>query len=168
MTHYAAVHGGKNGFQIPVLFHNFLFIGAFFSHVNAYAHGTHDRPVKIVEGRLVTHKCPQLVSGFNGLFGYEGLLFAHDLVFRFDAGGIVFLHIPYIGMPAALHLLLGLINSPAEAVVYLFVNAVLVLVPDQIGNIINRSFEIMIGLPKIPAHLTGLLPTQETETDFVV
>ena len=66
-------------------------------------------------------------------------------------------------MPAALHLLLGLINSPAEAVVYLFVNAVLVLVPDQIGDAVDGGLQVLAGLPGVLAPLILLLPAQEAE-----
>ena len=87
---------------------------------------------------------------------------------RFDTGRIVLLHVPDVGVPASLHLLLGLVDCMAEAVVHFFVDAVFVLVPDQIGNVVDRRLQKMAGFPEIHAHFAGLLPTQETETELLV
>ncbi len=158
MIHYAAVDGGKDCFQRLVFADDFLLICALLRHVNAYADSSHDSAVPVIQGGLVAHKCSHLFPGFDGFLGYQCLSCAHDLMLRFDAGGIVLLHIPDIGVPAALYLLLGLVDRLTEAVVYFFMDAVLILVPHQIGNVIDRCFKKVAGFPEIPAHLYGLLP----------
>ena len=78
------------------------------------------------------------------------------------------LHIPDIGMPSPLHLLLCLVDRFAEAVVHLLMNAVFVLIPDKVWDVVNGRFQVVAGLPVILAHLTGLLPSQETESCLLI
>ncbi len=70
-------------------------------------------------------------------------------------------------MALALHLGLGFVHSFAKALVDLFVNAVLVFIPDEIGDIVNGGFKIMIGLPKVLARFHGLLPAGKAESQLL-
>ena len=78
------------------------------------------------------------------------------------------LYIPDIRVAASLYLFLGLIDRAAETVIDLGMDALLVLIPDQVRYIVDGGFKKMACLPEIPAHLTGLLPSQKTEADLVV
>ena len=130
VAQYAAVHGGEEGFQGVVLPPQLLLIGPLLRHVDAHAHGAHDAAIQVVQGGFVGGQEPGSLAGLHRLLRNAGLPALHDDSLGFDAGGIVLLHIPDIGVPLSLDLLLGFVHSLAEAVVYLFVNAVPALVPD--------------------------------------
>ena len=71
------------------------------------------------------------------------------------------------GVASALHLDLGLVDGAAEAVVDLLMDAVLVLVPDQIGDAVDGGLQVLAGLPVVPAELAGLLPAQKAEAELL-
>jgi hypothetical protein len=48
------------------------------------------------------------------------------------------------------------------------VNALFILIPNQVGYIIDGRFKKMTGLPEILAHLAGLLPPQKSEPDLLI
>lgn len=69
-------------------------------------------------------------------------------------------------MALALDLLLGLVYGGAEAVVDLLVDTVPGLVPDQVGDAVDGSLQILAGLPGVPAALPVLLPAEEAKADL--
>ena len=71
-------------------------------------------------------------------------------------------------MSPPFHLLLCLVHRPAEAVIYLLMDPVLILIPDQIRNIIDSSIEEMPGFPEILLLLTDLLPPLQPEPGLPV
>ncbi len=167
VVHDTALDIVKDRLQCAVLLYDLLLIGPFLCHVDGHAHSAHHTSVDIIQRRFVSRKKPDTVPGLHALFGDKSLFLLHDLTFRLDTGRIVLLHIPDIGVPLAFHLLLRLAYRPAEAVVYLLMHTVFVLVPDEVRNIIDRSFQKMTGLPVILAHLVSLLPSQEMEPDLL-
>ena len=65
------------------------------------------------------------------------------------------------------HLLVQTLSDRlAEAVIYFFMNAVFILVPDQIRHIVNRCLQKMLCLPEVFAHFIRLLPPLTAEPDF--
>ena len=96
-----------------------------------------------------------------------GLPVLHHEALRLDAGRVVLLHVPDIGVPPPLHLLLGLVDCPAEAVVHLLVDAVLGLVPDQVGHAVDGGLQIVAGLPELGGLLAALLPALEAEAQLL-
>ncbi len=78
------------------------------------------------------------------------------------------LHIPDIGVAAPLHLLFRLVDRLAETVIYLFMDAVLIFVPDQIRHIIDRRLKILAGLPEVFPRLAVFLPFQETKPNLLI
>ena len=77
------------------------------------------------------------------------------------------LHIPDIGMPPPLYLLLRLVDCFAEAVIDLLMDSVFILIPDKAGDMVDGGFKKMTGFPEIFGHLIALLPPQKMETDFL-
>ena len=134
VTQHAAVHRGKKSLQGLVFPAQLLFIGPLLRHVDGHAHGAHDAAVQIVQGRLVGGQQPGPLAGLDGLLRHAGLFDLHDNPLGLNAGRVVLLHVPDIGVPLALDLFFGLVHGLAEAVVYLLVHAVPGFVPDQVGN----------------------------------
>ena len=168
MAHDAAVHIGENGFQVAVSLNDFLLIGPLLGHVDAHADGAHDAAVQIVERGLVGGQQPHALSRQDGFLGYAGALLGHDHPLRLNAGGIVLLHIPDIGVPPALDLRFRLVDRPAEAVVHLFVNAVLGFVPDQAGNAVDGGLQKLAGLPRVLFRLVRPLPAPEAKAHLLL
>ena len=158
MPYYPAVNGSENLFQRFILFYNLLLICPLLRHINSHPNCTHYAAVQIIQRRLVSRQCPNPRSGLDNFLGYARLPLIHNLLFGLNAGRIVMLYIPDISMPSALHLLFCFIDCFTKTIIHFFMNAILVLIPDEIRNIVNRSFKIMAGLPIVLAHLTFLLP----------
>ena len=70
-------------------------------------------------------------------------------------------------MAPALHLGLGLLHRPAEAVVHLFVDSVLVLVPDEGGHAVDGGVQELAPLPQLRGLEAALLPAQEPEAELL-
>ena len=157
----AAFHGGEDSFHGVVLLDDLILVGALLGDVDADADGAHDRPVDVVEGRLVRGEQARAVAGLHGLFRDDGRFDGHNLALGFDAGGIVGLYVPDIGVTAALNLLLGFVHGGAEGVVDLMVDAVFGFVPHQRGDGVDRGLEVLAGLPGIGVALAGTLPVVE-------
>ena len=51
------------------------------------------------------------------------------------------LHIPDIGMPPPLYLLLRLVDCFAEAVIDLLMDSVFILIPDKAGDMVDGGFK---------------------------
>ncbi len=158
MAQYAAVNAGKKCLQRTVLLYDFLLIGTFLRHIDGYAHRSHHTSVNIIQRGLISGKRTHAVTRFDDLLGYKCTPFGHDLAFRFYTGRVILLHIPDICMPAALHLLLRLAHRPAEAVIHLLMDTILILIPDQIRDIINGGLKKMAVLPGILFRFVVLLP----------
>ena len=158
VTHHAAVHSGEKRLQRAVFLMERLLIGPLLGNINRYAHRAHYAAVQVVQRGLVGGQQPRPPSGLDDLLGYAGLPFVHDLPLRFNAGRVVLLHVPDVGVAPALHLLLGLVHRAAEAVVDLFMNAVFVLIPDQAGDAVDRCLQVLMGLPGVLPLPAGLLP----------
>ena len=62
-------------------------------------------------------------------------------------------------MTAAFYLFFGFVDSAAEAVVYLFVDAGFVFIPYKVWNMIDGGIKLMAGLPKVLARFASLLPS---------
>ena len=166
VAHDAAVHGGEKGLQLTALADDLLLVGPLLGHVNGHAHGAHHAAVQIIQRGLVGGQQPRVPSGLDHLLGHAGVPLLHDDPLRLDAGGIVLLHIPYVGVAPALHLLLGLVDRPAEAVVHLLVDSVLCLVPDQVGDAVDGGLQEVAGLPEVLAQPPGLLPAPEAKAQL--
>ena len=67
MAHHAAVHGGKEVFQLPVFIHNLLFVSPLLCNVNGQAHGTHHAAVAVVQWGLVGGQQTGPSAGLDGL-----------------------------------------------------------------------------------------------------
>ena len=137
MAHHAAVHGGEEVLQLPVLVHDLLLVGPLLGDVDGHPHGAHHAAVAVIQGGFVGIQYPLAHAGLNGLQGDAGFLRLHDDPLRLDAGGVVLLHVPDVGVAPPLYLLLGLVHRGAEGVVHLLVDAVLVLVPHQAGGAVD-------------------------------
>ena len=157
----AAIHGGEDGFHGVVLLDDLVLVGALLGDVDADADGAHDRPVDVVEGRLVRGEQARAIAGLHGLLRDNGGLGGHDPALRFNAGGIVGFHVPDVGVPAALHLFFGLVHRGAEGVVDLVVDAVLGLIPHERRNGVDGGFQILARLPGVGVALAGALPVAE-------
>ena len=157
----AAFHGGENGLHGAVLLDDRVLVGALLGDVDAHADRAHDRAVDVVERRLVGGQQARAIAGLHGLFRNDSGLGGHDLALRFDAGRIVGLHVPDVGVSSALHLLFGLVHRGAEGVVYLVVDTVLGLVPHKRRNGIDGGFQILACLPGVGVALAGALPVAE-------
>ena len=168
MAHHTAVHGGKDRLQGMILLYNLLLIGPLLGHINRHAHGPHNTAVQIIQGRLISRKQPYPVAGLHRFLRDKGSLVCHNLLLRFNAGRIILLNIPDIGMSAPFYLLLCLINRLTKAVIHLLMNAILILIPDKIRHMIDGCFQKLAGLPGILLPLAGLLPPQKPETDLLI
>ncbi len=163
MAHNAAVHCCEKLFQSLIFLYKLLCILALLCHVDSYAHGTHDASVDVVKRRFIGGQKLCAFSGLNDLSGGEGLPCFHDHALGFDAGGVVIFNVPYVCVTAAFDLSLCLVDGSAEAVVHLFVNAVFVLIPDKVGDIVDSSLQKLRRLPVILERLVRLLPSEKTE-----
>ena len=166
MTHNAAVHRGKECFQRLIFADEFPGISAFLRHIDSDAHRSHDTPVQIVQGGFVGGEGAQPLAGLYGFFGNAGLFGLHHNALRFDAGGVILLHIPDVRMASSLYLGFGFSDSITEAVVYLFMDSVFILKPDQIGRVVDNALQIMAGLPAVIGDFTILLPAQKVKAQF--
>ncbi len=164
MAEDSAVHTGENRLQRMILPDDLLFIGTLLSHVNRDPDCTHHTPVQIIQRRLISRQKLGSITGHHRLLRYERLLLAHDLPLRLDTGRIVELHIPDIRMPASFYLLLRLIDRLAEAIIDLLMYPVLILIPDQIRDMIDRCFKEMAGLPVILLCLTLPKPPENMKS----
>ena len=167
VAHDAAVHGGEQGLQNLAFPDDFLLIGPLLGHVDGYAHRAHHGAVQIVQGGFIGGEQPLPLPGEDLFLRHAGLPFGHNLPLRLDAGGVVLLHVPDVGVAAALNLLLCLFDGAAEAVVHLLMDAVLILIPDQVGHAVDGGLQEMAGLPQVLFLLTALLPAQEAEVDLL-
>ena len=168
MAHHAAVHGCKDRLQRVVFLYDFLLIGPLLGHVDGNAHGPHHAAVQIIKGRLVGSQklCP--FPAFHHFLGDTGFSAVHNHPLRLDAGGIVFLHVPDIGVAAPFHLVLGLIHRLAETVIHFLMNPVLIFKPYEIRHIVDSSLQVLAGLPEIFIRFALLLPFQKTETNLLL
>ncbi len=164
--HNTAVQIRKDCFQRLVFTNNLLFIIPFFRHINCRTHSTHNASVNIIQRRFICFELPDTLSCHNRLFGYIGFSFCHYLVFRLYAGGIILFYSPDVRMLLPFHLFLCLVYCCTKTVIYFFVYTVFIFIPDQIRRMVNRRFQKLTCLPEILAHLTGLLPSQETKLNF--
>ena len=71
-------------------------------------------------------------------------------------------------MTLSFYLFPRLPNRLAEAVVDLFMNTILIFIPNQVWHIVDRRLQKMTGLPKILPHFIRLLPPQKTESYLLV
>ena len=168
MTDHAAVNTGKYSLQCTVFLDDLILIFTLLSHINSHSHRTHHTSVDIIERRFVCSQRPFTLSRLDDLLGCKRLLLSHNLPFRFNTGRIIFLHVPYVGVSTPLNLLFCLIHCLTEAVIYFLMYAILVLVPDQVRNMINRSIQILARLPEILAHLISLLPPQKMKPYLLI
>ena len=163
MTHNPAVHGGKDRLKRLIFADQFLGIDVLLRHVERDAHRPHHAAVQIVQRRLIGGKDPLFPSRLDDLLRDMGLPVLHHEALRLDAGRVVLLHVPDIGVAPPLHLFFGLVDCVAEAVVHLFVDAVFGLIPDQIGGTVDRRLQELICLPMVLPLLIALLPAQKVE-----
>ncbi len=168
VAHHAAVHGGKEGLQLLVLPHDLRLIRALLGYVNGDAYRPHHAAVQIVQGRFIGGQQPGTLPRHHRLLRYEGLPALHDLPLRLNTGGVVLLHIPDVGVALSLHLLLGLVDRAAEAVVHFLVYPVLCLIPDQVGDTVDGGLQIVAGLPEVLGLLALLLPAEEMEPQLLL
>ncbi len=167
MAQHAAVHGGEQGFQRVVLPAQLLLIGPLPGYVDANAHGAHDAAVQVVQGGLIGGQQPGPLAGLDGFLRHAGFLRLHDDPLGLDADGVVKFHVPDVSVPLALDLLLGLVHRLAEAVVYLFVDAVLGFVPDQVGHAVDGGLQVLPCLPEILLLVAGPQPFLEAEAQLL-
>ncbi len=139
VAEHAAVHRGKQGFQGLVFPAQFFLIGPLFRYVDPYAYSAHDAAVQVVQRGLVGGQQAGSLAGLDGFLRHAGLLCLHDDPLGFDAGGVVLLHVPDIGVPPALDLRFGLVHRLAKAVVDFLVDAVLRFIPDQVGDAVDSG-----------------------------
>ncbi len=168
MADHTTVYCRKNSFQRPTFLRNFFFISPLLGYVDCHPHSTHDASVNIIKRGFVCGKRPQAFACLNNLLRHTGLFPAHNLLFRLNTGRVVLLHIPYVSMTPSFYLFLCLINSFTETVVYLFMNSILVLIPNQIRRSIDRRLKKVAGLPVVFAFLVSLLPAQKAESHLIV
>ena len=69
-------------------------------------------------------------------------------------------------MSLPFHLLFCLSNRPAKTIIHLFMNTILILIPNQIWYIINRCLQKMFSLPEIFTHFVILPPPLITEPEL--
>ena len=167
MDEDAAVHGGKQGLKVLVFAEQLLLEGPLPGDVDANPHGAHHGAVYVVQRGLVGGEHPLALPGLDDLLRHAGHLPGHDLPLRLDAGGVVLLHVPDIGVALSLDLLPGLFHGVAEAVVHPLMDPVLVLVPDQVGHAVDGGGQILLPLPELLAQAEALLPAQEAEGDLL-
>ncbi len=159
----AALHGGEDGLQGAVLLDNFVLVGALLGDIDAHAHGAHDRAVNVVQRRFVGGEQARAVVRLDGFLGHDGGAAFHHLALRLDAGRVVGLDVPDIGVAAALDLLFGLVDCSAEGIVDLVMDAVVGFVPHQRRNGVDGGLQVLVGFPGIGEALAGLLPAAEVE-----
>jgi len=163
MADDAAVHGGEDGLQGLGLAHQFLGVGTLQGDIDGHPHRPHDAAIHVIEGGFVGGQCLFLVAGLDMLLRDAGLPALHHDALRFDAGGVVLLHVPYVGVPLSLDLSLGLAHRLAEAVVDLFVDAVLGFEPDEVGGAVDDRLQVLAGLPGVLGGLPPLEPAAQAE-----
>ena len=163
---HAAVHGREHVLERLVLLEQVALVGALLRHVDCDAHGAHDAAVEVVQRRLVGRQKLRAAAALDDLLGNAGLARGHDLGLRLDAGRIVGLDVPDVGVSATLDVILVLADRLAEAVVDLLVNAIGGLVPDQAGNGIDGRLEELGGLEGIRTLLAAALPPLETPDEL--
>ncbi len=163
MAEDTAVDGGEDGLQHLVFAGDLLGIGPFQGDVQGHPHRAHHGAVQVVKRGFVGGKDLLFPSGLDDLLGDVGPSALHHRPLRFDAGGVILLHIPDIGVPLPFHLFSGFIYRLTETIVDFLVNALLIFVPDQVRAVIDGCIKILPSLPEVPAHLIFLLPPGETE-----
>ncbi len=173
MAHDAAFQRGEKVLQRLALLNHFLLICAFLGHIDGHAYRAHDAAVQVVQGRLVGGEELGSIPGLHHFLGDAGDSAVHDLVVGFHAvigivGRVVGIHVPYVEMIPSFHLLLCLAHGLAEAFVHFLVEPFPVLVPDQVGDMVDGGLQEMAGLPEILFHLIGGLPSQETEGELLL
>ena len=168
MTDHAAVDDIENRLQRTALLNQLLFIGALLGHVYGNSHGSHHASVNIVQRRLICSQRPHSLPGFDHLLGDECSLFRHHFTFRFNARRIILLHVPYVCVALSLDLCLCLIDRPAETVIHLFVYAVFIFIPDQVGDIVDGGLKKVACLPEILFTFIFFLPSQKAEPDLLL
>ncbi len=168
MAHDSAVDGSKDRLQCAVFLYDLLLIGPLLCHIDGHPHGSHNASIHIVKRRLVGSQQFHAVSGPDSLLGDAGLSSGHNLPLRIDAGLIVFLHIPNIGMSPAFHLLPGLVHGPAETVVDFLMDPRFIFIPDQIGHMVDGGVQILSAFPEILACLVSFLPLEKPEPQLFV
>ncbi len=162
MGDHAAFHGGEDGLQGAVLLDDLVLEGALLGDVDAHPHGAHNGAVDVVQGRLVGGEQADAVAGLHRLLRDDGGLAFHHLALRLDAGRIVGLDIPDIGMAAALHVVFGLVHRGAEGVVDLVVDTVFRLVPHQARDGVDGGLQILVVAPGVGIALAAIEPALET------
>ncbi len=163
MAYHSTVHGGKDHLQNMVLLSDLSLIRPLLRDIIRHPDRPHHTAVIIIQRGFIGSQDPHAVPCLNHLLWHEGLAAPHNFILGFYTDGIVLLHIPNIGMSLPLYLFLWLIHRPTEAVIYLFMYPILILIPDQVRDIVNGGLQILAGLPEIRAHLKVLLPSQKTE-----
>ena len=151
-----------------VLLDDLLFIGPLLGHIDRHTYRPHHAAVEVIQRRFIGGEQLDAILGLDRLLGYAGLFPAHDLQLRLDAGRIVCFHIPDIGMSPSLHLFHGLIDSLTEAGVNLFVDTILIFIPDEVRDMVDRGIQKMSGLPELLADPIGLLPSEEMKTELSI
>ncbi len=158
MAEDTAVDGGEDGLQHLVFAGDLLGIGPFQGDVQGHPHRAHHGAVQVIKRGFVGGKDLLFPSGLDDLLGDVGLPALHHRPLRFDAGGVILLHIPDVGVSLTLHLFLGFAYRFAETVVYLFVDAVLRLVPNEVGGAVDGRLQVLAGLPQVFGVLPFPLP----------
>ncbi len=159
MAEYSTVDGSKNLFQRAGLFHNLLLERPLPGNIDGNANRPHNIAIKIIEGRLICSEKLRPLARLDRFLGHAGSSRFHYLALGLDTCRVILLHIPDKSMPPALDYLFGLVYRPAKTVVYLLMNPVFVLKPDQVRHTVNRCFQKMGGLSVIPILFQALLPS---------
>ncbi len=162
MAENSAVDRGEHLFERGVLFDYLRLVCALFGNVDGNSDRSHNGAVDIVQRRFIGGEQLFAVSRFYLLLGNAGLLGLHNDPLGFDAGGVVIFHIPYVRVALSLYLVLGFVDRLAEAVVYLFVNAVLCLEPNQNRYIVDSRVKVLPRLPGVQFVPVTFLPVYET------
>ncbi len=168
MTHNTAVHRRENRFQCVILINDLLLISPLLRHVNRNTNRSHHIPVQIIKRRLVCSEQLRSIPTLNDFLRCARFLPLHNLMLRFYAGRIILLHIPYVCMAASFHLVFRLVNCPAEAIIHLLMDPVLILVPNEIRNVIDGRLKILAGLPEILIHLLIFLPPYKSKPHLLI